>query len=224
MKIVAMADVHNTFKFHIPDGDTLIVCGDLTYTGNLSELRTTAEYISKLPHPNKIVIAGNHDFCLEGRKFRQPFVNERTQIEAEDILFEAGLKYLNGSLVEIDGIGFYGAPWTPMFHNWAFNVDRGSTLDSLWDRIPDNTDVVLAHGPPFGYGDRVANGERVGCSSLLKAIDKRKPRVVCFGHIHEDVGEWTRGTTKLINCSVGYPVYRGMPQHQPVVFELEKRQ
>lgn len=223
MKIVAMADVHNTFKFSIPDGDVLVVCGDLTYTGALSELRTTAEYLAKLPHPNKIVVAGNHDFCLEGRQFRHPFVKPALRIEAEDILFENGLKYLYGTSIVIDGLKFFGGPWTPVYHDWAFNLNP-QEREAVWATTPDDVDVLLSHGPPYGYGDLTTHGQRVGCEALLNAIDAKRPRVVCFGHIHEDVGQWTRGSSRLINCSVGYPVYRGMPQHQPVVFELEKRQ
>lgn len=222
MKIVAMADPHEASVVRglkIPDGDVLTVSGDLTYKGSLEELREVADALANLPHKHKIVIAGNHDFCLEGRKFRQPFKNSQVWQEAETILVDAGLIYLKDSGYSIDGKTFWGAPWTPEYHSWAFNVDRGD-LYKKWDKIPHNLDVLLVHGPPFGYGDMTVNRERVGDDALLYAISETKPRHVCYGHIHEDVGTRRIRDTMAHNCSVGYPVYRDMPQYLPVEFEI----
>jgi len=223
MKIVAMADPHyaGVFdKIKVPDGDVLVVCGDLTYKGGLEELQSVASALSEFPHKHKLVIAGNHDFCLEGRKFRDPIVNVNRKFKAEDILVDAGLTYLKDSGATIDGIKFWGAPWTPEYHSWAFNVDRDK-IHAKWANIPSGLDVLMVHGPPFGYGDLTIGMERVGDSALLRAIETKKPRVVCYGHIHEDCGERHVGTTRLVNCSIGYPVYREMRQFEPVVLDIQ---
>ena len=65
MKIVAVADTH---LFHhdltIPEGDVFIHAGDLCRHGSLDELRHVADWSARLPHPHKIVVAGNHDRCF----------------------------------------------------------------------------------------------------------------------------------------------------------------
>lgn len=227
MKIVALADPHGPDymnRHRLPEGDVLIVCGDLTYTGDLNELRATAAALERQPHAHKIVIAGNHDFCLEGRKFRLPHINDRIRTEAESILSNAGLVYLNQTSHHINGVHFYGTPWTPEYHAWAFNADRNwEGSGRKWDALPNDVDVLLAHGPPFGYGDLTANNERVGCTYMANAIKTKCPRFVCYGHIHEDVGTRRLGQSTLINCSIGYPVHYGMRQEHPVVFELDAR-
>ncbi len=59
----------------------------------------------------------------------------------------------------IEGLKFYGSPWQPTFHNWAFNLDRGEEIKKVWDKIPNDTDVLITHGPPFGILDKTVEGE-----------------------------------------------------------------
>ena len=45
--------------------------------------------------------------------------------------------------------------------------------------------------------DAVQNGEHVGCEHLLRAVKRCRPKLHCFGHIHEGWGaqkvEWAEG-------------------------------
>lgn len=76
----------------------------------------------------------------------------------------------------------------PRFLNWAFNVSRGQPLLSIWDRIPEDTDVLVTHTPPVGHGDFCVYDCHVGCVELLGVIQRRvRPRYHVFGHIHEGV-------------------------------------
>ena len=47
---------------------------------------------------------------------------------------------------------------------------------------------MMTHGPPLGVLDEIMNGEHVGCEHLLRAARRCKPRLHCFGHIHEAWG------------------------------------
>ena len=47
---------------------------------------------------------------------------------------------------------------------------------------------MLTHGPPMGVLDLTTTGEKVGCEHLLRAARRCKPRLHCFGHIHEAWG------------------------------------
>lgn len=68
--------------------------------------------------------------------------------------------------------------------------------------IPDNIDVLITHGPPFGVLDGTVYGKRVGCEELLLRVYHVKPRYRLFGHIHESYGSFTKGETTFINASV----------------------
>lgn len=56
---------------------------------------------------------------------------------------------------------------------------------------------MMTHGPPFGILDATRTGEKVGCVHLLRAARRCKPRLHCFGHIHEGWGaqklRWKEG-------------------------------
>lgn len=216
VKICAVADAHvckgNLDPVQINPVDILTVSGDLTMRGNLAELSLFRQWLVKQPAKYKVVIAGNHDFCLEDSK---------SKLEAETILGGDGIIYLRDQKTEVMGLKIWGTPWQPWFHNWAFNLSRGDEIRKKWSMIPRGLDLLLVHGPPFGYGDMTLRGERVGCQDLLDALKTVKPKVTCFGHIHEDVGEWLVDDMKFINCSIGYEVgWHDKGVRGPFYFEL----
>jgi Icc-related predicted phosphoesterase len=192
MRMVVISDTHGRHDgWNVPDGDVLVHCGDLTKRGTLAQLRAAATFVRSLPHQHKIVIAGNHDFGLQ----RKP---------AEARATMSGLTYLEDQSTEIDGVRFYGSPWQPWFYDWAFNLRRGEPLARVWAAIPDDTEVLVTHGPPYGHGDRVERppGELVGCRDLLARVRDVRPKVHCFGHIHESAGVTTAGGTLFVNASI----------------------
>jgi Icc-related predicted phosphoesterase len=101
------------------------------------------DWLGTLPHKHKIVICGNHDLCFED--------NPK---EARKLMKNA--HYLEDETIEIEGLKFYGSPWQPEFHNWAFNLNRGEEIKKKWDLIPNDTDVLITHGPPYGILDKEA--------------------------------------------------------------------
>ena len=96
--------------------------------------------------------------------------------------------YLQDSSTEIYGLKIYGTPWQPKFCGWAFNLERGQELCEKWDKIPEDTDVLITHTPPVGYGDLCSTGIRAGCVDLLMSVQQRvKPKYHIYGHIHEGI-------------------------------------
>lgn len=189
LTIVAMADTH---MFHdelvVPDGDVLVHAGDLTRGGTPRELRAAAAFLRALPHRHKLVVAGNHELCLE-----------RAPESSWPIL--DGLTVLHDSGVTIGGLRFWGSPWQPAFCDWAFNLPRGPRLAERWALIPEGTDVLVTHGPPQGFGDRVHDQRREGCADLLERVRVVRPQVHLFGHIHEDRGAWLDDRTWIVNVT-----------------------
>jgi predicted phosphohydrolase len=191
MRLVCVADTHLYERWlpPVPDGDVLIHAGDMLQHGTMAELEQAAEWLRALPHPHKLVIAGNHDWCLQ-----------RTPVPARNLLEGAGLVYLQDSTVTLAGVRFWGSPWQPEFFDWAFNLPRGEALAAKWALVPAGIDVLVTHGPPRGYGDQVSRG-REGCDDLLTALDRIGPALHVFGHIHEDGGLWQHGQTTIANVT-----------------------
>jgi predicted phosphohydrolase len=189
VRIVAVADTH---LFHrtltVPDGDVFIHAGDMCRAGDLVELRAAADWINRLPHRHKVIVAGNHD---------RAFADEPAAARA---MFPWA-HYLEDAELVLEGVRFYGSPWQPEFCNWAFNLPRGPELAAAWAKIPHGIDVLITHGPPAGFGDRTTLTSRAGCADLRARVEEVRPRLHLFGHIHQDGGAWHEGETMFANIT-----------------------
>jgi predicted phosphohydrolase len=206
VRIVCLSDTHMKHKrVAVPDGDVLVHTGDFTTRGYESEVVAFNAWLLTLPHKHKVVIAGNHDFLFQKEPHFAP-------------LLLSAATYLRDSGCEIEGVKFWGSPWQPWFHNWAFNLERGPQLAAKWEVIPDDTDVLLTHSPPFGILDTVQRGEPVGCEELRKALARVRPQLHVFGHIHEAYGQTGIDGTWYVNasiCDLGYAA-----NNAPIVIDL----
>ena len=204
---VAISDTHCRHDaIDVPMADVLIHAGDFLSRGTQAELEPFVAWWLAQPHPHKVIIAGNHDRCLEShpelaRHFEAP-----------------GVHYLQDSGVTIAGVEFWGSPWTPEFYNWSFMLPRGGPLAERWQHIPATTDVVITHGPPAGLGDRCHDGREVGCVDLGLRLEQVAPKFHISGHIHEGYGTRHRGATTFINASCCDLFYRAV--QPPVMFEV----
>lgn len=213
MRIVAISDTHALHQqafsnIALPEGDVLVHAGDLTNVGDFRDVESFAEFFAEVDYKHKIIIAGNHDFCFE-----------REKLLAKSYLEKTGWHYLQDQEIVLDGVKFYGSPWQPEFFDWAFNLPRGERLAHVWAAIPDDTDVLITHGPAYGILDRVLpHKTSVGCEELLKRINQIKPKIHIFGHIHEDYGIKKVGETTFVNASICDPNYK--PQNQPLVIDF----
>lgn len=155
MKIVAISDTHGKHKkLSLPPADCIIHAGDVTAGGSTDQALEFINWFQGLDYQYKIFIAGNHDRFFERTADIDP----------------GSAYYLNDSGVEIEGIKFWGSPIQPVFNNWAFNKKRGQEIKKHWDLIPDDTDVLITHGPPYGYLDIGPAGNHLGCEELLKRV------------------------------------------------------
>jgi predicted phosphohydrolase len=207
MRLVCISDTHfPPHALQIPDGDVLIVAGDVCLRGHDYELELFDRFLGRLPHRHKLLVAGNHDWVLAeaGHEAAQALVKNAT--------------YLEDSGIDIDGVKFWGSPWQPEFYNWAFNLPRGPKLAQVWAKIPNDTDVLITHGPPYGTLDQVPSGEHVGCEELLKALQRVRPTIHVFGHVHEGYGVLKKDGITFINASLCDERYR--PINTPIVTDL----
>ncbi len=198
MRIVCISDTHGWHdRADVPEGDVLVHAGDITRHGSLKDVEDFDRWLGALPHEHKIVICGNHDWCFQ-----------ETPAEARARLTNA--TYLEDSGCEIEGLKFYGSPWTPWFSDWAFMLPRGSELAAKWAQIPNELAVLITHGPSEGILDRNRIGECCGCRDLLYRVLEVKPRLHVFGHIHEAAGRADIAGTIFLNASTQMGKGRGV--------------
>jgi Icc-related predicted phosphoesterase len=228
LKITFISDTHgkhNQITKDLPGGDILIHAGDFMNSGyHPMEAAEFFKWFDKINnYDTKIFIAGNHDRLMEDDPTMM--LGELTGYKTIDYLQdeELGIYYddLSGNHSE-DNIHIYGSPWQPEFFNWAFNLPRnGNELKERWDAIPNNTDILITHGPPFGFLDIPGHGTpmNVGCEVLRYRIDELRPKIHVFGHIHGSAGYYFNGHTHFINASVLNERY--VYENKPLTFEWD---
>ena len=191
IKVVCIADTHNHRPI-LPPGDVLLHAGDLTKRGSFKEIQAQLSWISSQPHTFKVVIAGNQDVLFD--KAYLAAENDRFSVtkgySAADLDFGSVI-YLQDSATTLDfpelgrRLTVHGSPWTPQHMHSAFQYPRNN---DFWSKnvIPDNTDILLTHGPPWGHLDGALH---LGCRYLAQAVEELRPRLVVCGHVHAGYGE-----------------------------------
>jgi Icc-related predicted phosphoesterase len=84
--------------------------------------------------------------------------------------------------------------------------------------IPDDTNVLISHGPPFAILDRADDGWNCGCEELLRRIESLQHlKLVVFGHIHTAWGMTYRNGVTFVNASICDD--NNKIKNEPIVFE-----
>lgn len=187
MKIWHISDTHTLHKdldSDMPSADWVIHSGDYCDSKNLSLNQLQWEDFSKwfvaLPFRIKILVSGNHDLYSQKKQ-------SLTKKWAKD----NNVIYLMDQSIEVDGQVVFGSPFSPKYGtDWAFNVDRNSSWKH-WKLIPDNTGILITHGPAQGILDLSLGKDNTlkqcGDKALMTRINKLKRlKLHCFGHIHDE--------------------------------------
>lgn len=225
MKICLTSDLHGHLP-EIPECDILVIAGDIcphiAQPGSMRDVcfqrtwlnREFKWWCDKVPAKHIVATWGNHDFV--GQKVKLDFAAD--QIRCTMLVDEP---------VEIEGLTFWGSPWSSWFHDWAFNPPRvggDKFLATKYAMIPECTDVIISHGPPTGLGDRTADGFLTGSLALLDRIEQLSASLLVCGHIHESQGSFTYkradgGTTQVVNASMLDRAYQ--PVNLPFMARFE---
>jgi Icc-related predicted phosphoesterase len=197
---------HNEITQDLPGGDLLLHAGDISSMGYQHEVQQFCKWFNNVENYNhKIFIAGNHDWGFENNVEKiMEIVNSYKTV---DYIQDETIQVNNGDKM----VNIYGSPWQPEFYNWAFNLPKnGVELAAKWDAIPDNTDILITHGPAFGVLDTVAGKmwDNLGCQLLTNKIKSIKPKIHVCGHIHSGYGYYFDGDTHFINASVLNEAYQ----------------
>lgn len=205
MRILCLSDTHGMHhQINVPqDCDLLLFSGDMSNLGKPQEIHAFARWLHELPYKKEqiVCIAGNHDWLFE----KEPGY---AMMILEDVCH-----YLQDEYLYLGDHLIYGSPWQPAFCSWAFNLERGGEdLRRRWAMIPDDTTILLTHGPPHGILDQtpphvvqgeVREGESVGCKLLRDRISSLESlKLHVFGHIHSSPGSTNVDSLLCVNASV----------------------
>lgn len=231
-RIVAIADSHCQHRsITLPPCDILIHAGDATYRGTEGEISDFLSWFSTQDAKHKIFVPGNHDYLPQ----KNPSLFRSLVPDSVRVLIDAR--------IELEGLIFYGTPWTPFFYDWAYNSleERGgqgynyeggpgwnpkSDKDhpyskDMFDQISDDVNILICHGPPrLGNLDRcLPMGNPVGSEELMKKCTQLKQlKVFISGHIHEGHGYDIFNGVTYYNVSTCNRDYK--PVNAPVVMDL----
>jgi len=225
MRISIISDTHTKHGLipmeDLPGGDLIICAGDIMNSGyNKNDILDFCTWFHSLEqYDKKIFIAGNHDRMFE---------NHPEGVE-ELLNIYLDIDYLQDEAYDLYDLDtdtstkIYGSPWQPEFYAWAFNLPKNSLqLAVKWEAIPDNTDILITHGPAFGTLDTVAGRpwDNLGCELLAQRIEVIKPKIHVCGHIHSGYGYVFKDSTHFFNAALLDEQYEYT--QKPMTFDWDK--
>lgn len=215
LKIVAISDVHVKWhKLVIPECDILISAGDYTFRGEAHHVKAFHKWLDKQPAKHIISVQGNHEVQVQ-KNFENMKALAKEQCPR--------VHFVAHELVEIEGLKIFCSAWTPLFHFWAWNAARDLEdaqkmqipyIKDLWKDIPMDSDIVVTHGPVYGfldqvyYVDGVTPKERVGCWHLLEKFMQTNAKIHICGHIHSGHGHYEFKGKHFYNASICGETYQ----------------
>lgn len=223
-RITLISDTHTKhweLDGDLPGGDILIHSGDIMNSGrNPEDIKDFCKWFDGQNYNSKIFIAGNHDRMFEDFPERAMEIVNSYKL----------ITYLQDSWIKLgdDGqfndetmVKIYGSPWQPWFYDWAFNLPKGGPgLMSKWEAIPEDTDILITHGPPQDHLDVSGppyNEGHLGCALLREKVDAQPPKIHVFGHIHGSYGYKFHNGTHFFNASILNERYDYV--NKPVTFD-----
>ena len=200
--------LHALFTQIVEAADVLLLCGDLTDTGNPEEGRGLAHELSGLKIP-MVGVLGNHDYeCNRLDELKQA-------------LHEGGIRILDGDADEILGIGFAGVkgfaggfgrgalgPWgepaIKAFVQEALN--EALKFETALAKLRTERRVALLHYAPISatvQGEPPEIYPFLGSSRLEEPLSRYPVDVVFHGHAHHGTPEGrTRDGVPVYNVSM----------------------
>jgi uncharacterized protein len=232
MRIAAIADLHFSPQSydqlreplsHLRDeADVLVLAGDLTNYGKPEEMDSLLNALVRLRIPT-VAVLGNHDY------------ESGHQQELMQKMTAEGIKVLDGSTYERDGVAFagtkgfpggfgrsvltaFGEPEIKAFVQAA--IDEALKLERALSQVQAEKRVVVLHYSPVidtVKGEPTEIFAYLGSSRLAEVIDRHGAHVVFHGHAHHGSPEGrTAGGVPVYNVSL--PVLQAMDP--PRLFRL----
>ena len=199
MRIAATADLHFTPQNYDrireqmnrvrDDADIMVLAGDLTNYGRPNEMESLLNALVRLRIPI-VAVLGNHDY------------ESGQQDELMRMMTTEGIKVLDGTGYERDGVGFagtkgflggfgrgiltaFGEPEVKAFVQAA--VDEALKLERALSQLRTEKRVIVIHYAPIGdtvKGEPAEIFPYLGNSRLSEVADRHGANLILHGHAH----------------------------------------
>jgi len=218
MRIAATADLHfiasrqsalhDQFSRVREEADVLVLAGDLTNYGQTEEMASLLNVVVRSRIPT-VAVLGNHDY--ESGK----------QTELMAMMAAAGIKVLDGTAYERDGVGFagtkgfvggfgrgvltaFGEPEIKAFVKAS--IDEALKLERALSQLRTQKRVVVLHYSPIAgtvLGESPEIFPFLGTSRLAEVVDRHGADLVLHGHAHNGQPEGkTAGGVPVHNVAI----------------------
>ena len=123
--------------------------------------------------------------------------------------------------IEIEGLRIWGCPVTSLEDD-AFGVESAENRREFYSQIPEDTDVLITHQPPFSVLDSDFDSNwHFGCRELLEAVTRVRPKLHVFGHVHSGYGIFDTNDTTFVNAALLGA--HGDLDRPPLVFKMTSK-
>lgn len=218
MRIAATADLHFSASRHSAlhdqlsrvrdEADVLVLAGDLTNYGTREEMEPLLNVVVRSRIPT-VAVLGNHDY--ESGK----------QAELMRMMEDSGIKVLDGTAYERDGVGFagtkgfvggfgrgvltaFGEPEIKQFVQAS--IDEAMKLERAMAQLRTPKRVVVIHYSPIAttvQGEAAEIFPFLGTSRLAEVVDRHGADLVVHGHAHHGQLEGkTTGGSPVYNVAI----------------------
>jgi predicted phosphohydrolase len=158
IRVVCISDTHDRHhQLVIPDGDVLIHAGDFSFFGrdNLDDLNA---WFGTLTHQHKILVNGNHDCHAPWSAAARSRLSNVAFLLQEELVLPLPLPVIADTAdgdSEGAAVGNVAPPQddqTIKIFGTQFTWPTRSS-NPLLEQIPQDTDIIVTHGPPYGLLD-----------------------------------------------------------------------
>lgn len=233
MKLVIISDTHNLHnELVLPSGDVLIHCGDYSYSGRDNEVISFLTWMQEQTKKYRLVIGGHGNHELGPYEDREHF-NELKTVFAPDVIWP----HMRIFTDPVTNLNFFFSPYVTTINGSCAFEASPSEYQEIVKFIPDYTDILISHGPPFNILDTFVRHSidwdsqqndyahtsrefKIGSKVLAERIKEIEPKLVCFGHCHENGGQTVEiDGTIYVNGAVLNENYE--IANEPVIVNLE---
>ena len=155
----------------LTDGDTTVLCGDLTWGMSLESAREDFLFIDRLPG-RKVVLKGNHDYWWSTASKAKRFFAENG-IDTIDILYNNSILYGDTALCGTRG-WFYEEERSG--HNEKVLNREVGRLETSLRAAAGRAILAFLHYPPLYTGYR--------CPEVIAKLEEYGVRRCFYGHLH----------------------------------------
>jgi Icc-related predicted phosphoesterase len=207
LRIAIISDTHELHRdVDLPKVDLLIHAGDWTFFSK--KMNAVDDFNAWLTEQHirhgVVLVPGNHEFYLEVDSSLRSLTDNAT--------------VLIGERLSMQGLNIWGSPVTPL-SGVAFGISDPKERARYYAQIPDDTHILITHGPPYGILDGPpGTNQHRGCPELLNAVKRIKPLLHIFGHVHTGYGIHETTNTTFVNAALLGP--DGDIANKPILLNL----